>query len=243
MIYLADVLRGQLDPVFSFKDEHKSKQDFKIKYNVYGYWNAVSVGYANYHSIVMRTITLHTIHAGALENYTKSNNIKTNVNRNLIGNRGHSLCTDVPPPSGKVGRGDVCESPLLIVHKLYFCSSADGWKGTCRSKNSSGICAQASRTPSRNIHPKSDNVLRGSTFPRGIYSEVHSPITTPEIICVMALTLQPMRGCPQHSGETVTRLSSEIHRHLLSRLFLREGPRLFTGYRGHGKNKRNSHFY
>ena len=26
------------------------------------------------------------------------------------------------------------------------------------------------------------NFLRGSTFPRGIYSEVHSPITTPEII-------------------------------------------------------------
>ena len=30
MIYLADVLRGQLDPVFSFKDEHKSKQDLTI---------------------------------------------------------------------------------------------------------------------------------------------------------------------------------------------------------------------
>ena len=37
MIYLACVVRGQLDPVFSFKDEHKSKQDFKIKYNMYGY--------------------------------------------------------------------------------------------------------------------------------------------------------------------------------------------------------------
>ena len=35
----------------------------------------------------MRTITLHTIHAGARENYTKSN--KKNVNRTLIGNRGH----------------------------------------------------------------------------------------------------------------------------------------------------------
>ena len=88
MIYLADVLRGQLDPVFSFKDEHKSKQDFKIKYNMYRYWNAVSVGYAEYHSIVMRTITLHTIHAGAPETYSKSNNIKKNVNRNLIDNRG-----------------------------------------------------------------------------------------------------------------------------------------------------------
>ena len=35
MIYLTCVVRGQLDPVFSFKDEHKSEQDFKIKYNVY----------------------------------------------------------------------------------------------------------------------------------------------------------------------------------------------------------------
>ena len=35
----------------------------------------------------MRTITLHTIHAGARENYTKSN--KTKVTRTLIGNRGH----------------------------------------------------------------------------------------------------------------------------------------------------------
>ena len=35
MIYLTCVVRGQLDPVFSFKDEHKSEQDFKIKYNMY----------------------------------------------------------------------------------------------------------------------------------------------------------------------------------------------------------------
>ena len=42
---------------------------------MYRYWNAVSVGYAKYYSTVMRTITLHTIHVGALENYTKSNNI------------------------------------------------------------------------------------------------------------------------------------------------------------------------
>ena len=67
------------------------------------------------------------------------------------------------------------------------------------------------------------NVHKGWDFPRGIYSEVHSPITTPEIICVMALTLQPIRGCPQHSGETGTRLSSAIHRRPLSRFFLREG--------------------
>ena len=47
MIYLTVVERGQLDPVFSFKDEHKlSKQDFKITYNTYRDWNAVSVGYA-----------------------------------------------------------------------------------------------------------------------------------------------------------------------------------------------------
>ena len=39
MIYLTCVerIRGQLDPVFSFKDEHKSEQDFKLKYNMYRY--------------------------------------------------------------------------------------------------------------------------------------------------------------------------------------------------------------
>ena len=31
-----------------------------------------------------------------------------------------SLCTDVPPPSGKIGRGDVCESPSLIVFRYTF---------------------------------------------------------------------------------------------------------------------------
>ena len=36
----------------------------------------------------MRTMTLHTIHVGALENYTKSKNITQVVNRTLIGNRG-----------------------------------------------------------------------------------------------------------------------------------------------------------
>ena len=29
MIYLTNVVREQLDPVFSFKDEHKRVQDFK----------------------------------------------------------------------------------------------------------------------------------------------------------------------------------------------------------------------
>ena len=33
LIGLACVVRGQLDPVFSFEDEHKSEQDFKIKYD------------------------------------------------------------------------------------------------------------------------------------------------------------------------------------------------------------------
>ena len=42
---------------------------------MYRDWNAVSVGYAQYYSVVMRTITytIH-VHVGALENYTKSNN-------------------------------------------------------------------------------------------------------------------------------------------------------------------------
>ena len=30
MIYLICVVKGQLDHVFSFKDEHKREQDFKI---------------------------------------------------------------------------------------------------------------------------------------------------------------------------------------------------------------------
>ena len=37
-----------------------------------------------------------------------------------------------------------------------------------------------------------------------LFTEIHSPITTLEIICIMALTLEPIRGCPQHSGETGT---------------------------------------
>ena len=31
-----------------------------------------------------------------------------------------SLCTDVPPPSGKIGTGDVCASPSLIVFRYIF---------------------------------------------------------------------------------------------------------------------------
>ena len=46
----------------------------------------------------------------------------------------------------------------------------------------------------------------------------------------MALTLQPIRVCPQHAGETETQLTVAIHRRLFSRFFLREGGRLYTGY-------------
>ena len=42
MIYLTCVVRGLLDPVFSFKDEHKSEQKR----------DAVSVGYAQYLTII-----------------------------------------------------------------------------------------------------------------------------------------------------------------------------------------------
>ena len=35
----------------------------------------------------------------------------------------------------------------------------------------------------------------------------------------MALTWQPIRVCPQHSGETGTRLTTAIHRRLFSRFF------------------------
>ena len=55
-------------------------------------WNAVSVGYAQYYSIVMTNITFHTIHVhvGALENYTKSNNnYNKDATRTIMGNRGH----------------------------------------------------------------------------------------------------------------------------------------------------------
>ena len=45
----------------------------------------------------------------------------------------------------------------IHLHKL-FCSFGDSWKGTCRSKNSSGVCAQASRTSSRNVPPKNPDI-------------------------------------------------------------------------------------
>ena len=39
----------------------------------------------------------------------------------------------------------------------------------------------------------------------------------------MALTLQPIRGVPQHSGETGTPLTTAIHRRLFSRFFSEGG--------------------
>ena len=66
----------------------KSEQGFKLKYNMYRLTEMQFQWAMLYYSIVMRTITLHTIHVGALENYAKSNNMKV-VNRTLMGNRGH----------------------------------------------------------------------------------------------------------------------------------------------------------
>ena len=66
----------------------KSEQGFKLKYNMYRLTEMQFQWAMLNYSIVMRTITLHTIHVGALENYTKSNNMKV-VNRTLMGNRGH----------------------------------------------------------------------------------------------------------------------------------------------------------
>ena len=44
----------------------------------------------NYYSIVVRTITLHTIYVGALEKYSRlSNKYDEVVNRTLMGNRGN----------------------------------------------------------------------------------------------------------------------------------------------------------
>ena len=70
------------------KMNKKSEQGFKLKYNMYRLTEMKFQWAMLYYSIVMRTITLHTIHVGALENYTKSNNMKV-VNRILMGNRGH----------------------------------------------------------------------------------------------------------------------------------------------------------
>ena len=42
------------------------------------------------------------------------------------------------------------------------------------------------------------------------------------------ILLKPIRGCPQHSGETGTRLSSAIHRLPLSRFFPEGGGDVCT---------------
>ena len=49
---------------------------------------------------------------------------------------------------------------------------------------------------------------------RGIFSEIHSPITTLEITYIIALILQPIRCFLPCSGETGTRLTTAIHRRL-----------------------------
>ena len=70
MIYLTCVIRGQLDPVFSFKDEHKSDQDFKIKYN--NHIQILKCSFSGLYTILFNShesyITLHTIHVSATEN-------------------------------------------------------------------------------------------------------------------------------------------------------------------------------
>ena len=68
MIYLPFAVRGQLDPDFRLKDKHKNAHT-EMQFQCY----------AHYYSIVMRTITRHTIHVGALENYTKSSNNNNNL--------------------------------------------------------------------------------------------------------------------------------------------------------------------
>ena len=57
MLSLTCVMRGQLDPAFISKDEHKSEQDFKIKSNMYTD-SEMQFQWAmhKYYSIVMRTI-------------------------------------------------------------------------------------------------------------------------------------------------------------------------------------------
>ena len=54
------------------------------------------------------------------------------------------------------------------------------------------------------------NIAHRLGFPPGIYSEIHSPITTQEIPCVMALTLQPIRDFPLHSGEPLPSLAEPV---------------------------------
>ena len=70
--FICPVVRGQLDPVFSFKDVQKREQEH-VHTGMQFQWAMYNITY----SIVMRTIIRHTIHVhvGALGNYTKNNNI------------------------------------------------------------------------------------------------------------------------------------------------------------------------
>ena len=70
MIYLPFAVRGQLDPDFRLKDKHKNAHT-EMQFQCYAHY-----------SIVMRPITRHTIHVGALESYTKST--KNNNNFKFI---------------------------------------------------------------------------------------------------------------------------------------------------------------
>ena len=55
-----------------------------------------------------------------------------------------------------------------------------------------------SRVPKYKYRKTNMDVHKGWAFLRGIYSEIH----TGNYLFIIALTLQPIRGCPQHSGET-----------------------------------------
>ena len=50
-------------------------------------------------------------------------NMIINIDSELAVLCARSLYTDVPPPSGKIGRGDFCESPKVIV----FSVSSECW--------------------------------------------------------------------------------------------------------------------
>ena len=63
-----------------------------------------------------------------------------------------------------------------------------------------------------------------------LFIEIHSPITTLEIICIMALTLEPIRGCPQHSeGNGNIIIIGDSQTSLLPIFFSWEGGCLYTG--------------
>lgn len=67
------IYEQQLDHMsnFQFQPKINIKASKTSKYNMSRLWNAHSI----YYLTVMRTIALHSTPVGALENYTKSNNI------------------------------------------------------------------------------------------------------------------------------------------------------------------------